>query len=144
MSNLHVELISMSITDFSAIVRYRPLFGRSHEPDVLSTQLPIRCQHYLVCLVLHKCTLLISGSRWVWTEAKPCCLFVMFFAFVVFLLLFFFCSDVFLIIPWLCRSHEWRKKGLESQSSTGRVAPVPTLRFKASPSHSLQPRSLRL
>lgn len=86
--------------------------------------------------MLHKCTLLISGSRWVWTEAKPCCLFVMF---CLCFFLSFCCSDVFLIIPWLCRSHEWRK-GLESQSSTGRVAPVPTLRFKASPSHSLQPR----
>lgn len=53
----------------SAIVRYRPR-GRSHDPDVLSSTLPIRCQHYLVCLVLHKCTLLISGSRRVWTEAN--------------------------------------------------------------------------
>ena len=49
----------MSITDFSfsQVGLPRP---QSWTRNVL-TQLPIRCQHYLVCLVLHKCTLLISG-----------------------------------------------------------------------------------
>lgn len=75
----------------SAIVRYRPR-GRSHDPDVLSSTLPIRCQHYLVCLVLHKCTLLISGSRRVWTEANRV-------GFVPFSLPFLLLRCVFYLFP---------------------------------------------
>lgn len=80
---IHVELISMSITDFSysQVGLTRPQSWTRH----VLTQLPIRCQHYLVCLVLHKCTLLISGSYWVWDEA--CWLSVVSFIFSILLLL---------------------------------------------------------
>lgn len=112
---IHVELISMSITDFSysQVGLTRP---QSWSRYVL-TQLPIRCQHYLVCLVLHKCTLLISGSYWVWNEANH----VDFFRLFCHSLLLLWCY-FHLFIPDPGGSHEWWKGWSLRQNR--KVAPV--------------------
>lgn len=61
---IHVDSLCMLLTDFSS--SQVGLAWPESWSRCVSTQLPIHCQHYLVCLLLHKCTLLISGSYRLW------------------------------------------------------------------------------
>lgn len=102
---IHVELISMSITDFtySQVGLTRP---RSWSRHVL-TQLPICCQHHLVCLFVWCCINALYGSVG-HTGSKTKQSIWVFFAVSLCLFVFFIvcsCSDVTFLkfIPWSCR-----------------------------------------